>query len=125
MGTRPPEDREDQDANPGVGYFRVAMGTRPPEDREDRMRIRAGYFRVAMGTRPPEDREDQDAIRAWGTSGWQWELDPLKIERSASATPLAFVSSWQWELDPLKIESVSPVNALAKRVASGNGNSTP
>ena len=32
MGTRPPEDREDQDANPGVLPMLVAMGTRPPED---------------------------------------------------------------------------------------------
>ena len=43
-------------------------------------------------------------IRAWGTSGWQWELDPLKIERTRMRIRAWGTSGWQWELDPLKIE---------------------
>ena len=61
----------------------VAMGTRPPEDRElGCVSFRPRWWPVAMGTRPPEDREEQrHHVRTLASRKWQWELDPLKIER--------------------------------------------
>ena len=58
-----------------------------------------------MGTRPPEDREYYVGSE-WFTLGaqWQWELDPLKIERERKVPVRYAARTWQWELDPLKIE---------------------